>query len=148
MANPSTIWAQLAMPNPPAGSVPFVLSDGITISTDVSNFSYSNVTLDLTLTNGFVPDAALNIGQPSPVTTNHIVGSVTLAAGTSSVVVNCALLRTGAKVFIQRRATDTTATQLGVVVTAVGQFTINANANATAAVNIDYWVVNTNIQSS
>lgn len=147
MANPSTIWAQLAMPNPPAGSVPFVLPDGITISTDVLNLSYSNVTQDLTVTNGIVPDSFSSTGMPSPVTVQHLVGTVTIAAGTASVVVNCALLRTGAKIFIQRRSTDTTAVQLAVTST-TGQFTITANANATAAVNIDFWVVNTNVQTS
>lgn len=148
MANPSTIWAQLAMPNPPAGSVPFVLSDGATISTDVLNFSYSNVTQDLTVTNGIVPDSFSNTGQPSPVTVNHLIGTVTMGAGTASLVVMASLLRAGAKVFLQRRNTDTTAVQISTTSIGVGTFTITANANATAAINIDYWVINTNLQAS
>lgn len=148
MGNPSTIWAQLSMPNPPSGSVPFVLSDGVTIGTDVLNFSYNNSTLDLTVTNGVVPDSFPNTGLASPVTVNHLIGTVTIAIGTSATVVNCALLRAGAKVFLQRRTTDTTAVQLATTNVGVGTFTITSNANATAAFNVDFWVINTNIQSS
>lgn len=147
MGNPSTIWAQLAMPNPPAGSVPFVLPDGITIGTDVLNFAYSNVTQDLAVTNGIVPDSFNYDNLPTPVTVLHLIGEVTMAIGTSSVVVNCALLRVNAKVFTQRKSTDTTAVQLAVTIQA-GAFTITANANATAAFNIMYWIVNNNLQTS
>jgi hypothetical protein len=41
MSNPSTVWAQLALPNPAVGGVPFVGSDGATILIDVLNFYWS-----------------------------------------------------------------------------------------------------------
>lgn len=142
----STIWAALASPNSAAGSIPFVDVDGATITTDVLNLSYSKVTQDLTVTNGFVPDSFPNTGTPSPVNVNHLYGTVSMAVGTSTVVVNCPLIRAGAKVFVQRQATDTTAVQIAANIT-VGSFTITANANATAAFNIEYMVINTNLQT-
>lgn len=60
MGNPSTVWAQLSMPNPPAGSVPFVASDNVTIITDVTNFNYNPVTKTLTITAVNTPNITCN----------------------------------------------------------------------------------------
>lgn len=42
MANPSTIWAQLSFPNPPAGAVPFVFADNASIVSDVGYFWFND----------------------------------------------------------------------------------------------------------
>jgi hypothetical protein len=147
MGNPSTIWAQLAMPNPPAGSIPFVLSDGITIGTDVLNFFYDQVNNVLDITNGievFSFDAAA-AGQ---VTINHVAGSGIMAAGSLSLtVLNNKILNSHAKVFIQSRSNDATATRFSVVLGG-GGFLITANAAATANVTIDFFIVNCSVQTS
>lgn len=40
MTNPSNVWTQLSLPNPPAGAVPYVDTDNASIVTDVLNFNY------------------------------------------------------------------------------------------------------------
>lgn len=53
MANPSTIWAQLAIPFPAGGSIPYVDSDDATIVTNVSAFNFDPAKLQLNVqTNG------------------------------------------------------------------------------------------------
>lgn len=53
VANPSTIWAQLSLPNPASGAIPFVNTDNVTIATDVLNFYYNSLTHQLSVdTNG------------------------------------------------------------------------------------------------
>lgn len=42
MSNPSAVWTQLSLPNPPVGSIPFVDTDNATIITDVINLHYDN----------------------------------------------------------------------------------------------------------
>lgn len=148
MANPSTIWAQLAMPNPPAGSVPFVLSDGATIGTDVLNFWYDPTLDELHTSNSAVIKSQQNqAGVASPVTINYPSGIATIKAGASSVVVNNNKVRTNALVFIQRRNVDATAISLSVTV-GVGSMTITSNANATGDVNVNFLLVNVDIQTS
>lgn len=143
MGNPSTIWAQLSMPNPPAGSVPFVLTDGVTIGTDVLNFYYNPVDQSLFLNGGFKTNSSYSQwGVVSPVTVNHLMGGATIKAGTNSVVINNSMLQSGAIIIIQRRNTDTTATQLSAVQTSVGVITVTSNANATADVNFQFLAIN------
>lgn len=47
MTNPSTIWTQLAIPNPASGGIPFVATDNVSIATDVLNFYYDSITTTL-----------------------------------------------------------------------------------------------------
>lgn len=83
MSNPSTIWATLSVPNPPIGSVPFVLTDSASIVTDVGNFLYkqsgdslvgSQQNYQLSVTGGvrvayqdttLTPLAAITINKPA-----------------------------------------------------------------------------------
>lgn len=141
MANPSTIWAQLAMPNPPAGSVPFVLSDGATIGTDVLNLNYNSTSKILMVSNGIEVNNQTNQqGVVSPITVNHAMGRATIKAGTSNVTVNNSTITAGDECFIQRRNSDATAVQLSAT-TGAGVITITSNANATVDVNITFMIV-------
>lgn len=45
----SSIWTQLTLPNPPAGSVPFVYTDNTTIAADPTNFNYDSSSAYLNL---------------------------------------------------------------------------------------------------
>ena len=49
MTNPSTIWSQLSMPNPAAGSVPFVFTDNATIVADVLNLWWNQAARQLSV---------------------------------------------------------------------------------------------------
>lgn len=51
--NPSTVWVQLALPVTPAGAIPFVDTDMVTIDIDVANLWWDNANNRLSLgTNG------------------------------------------------------------------------------------------------
>lgn len=49
MANPSTVWASLAVPNPAQGGVPFVYTDNATMIIDVLNLFWNQTGLGLTV---------------------------------------------------------------------------------------------------
>lgn len=150
VTNFSMIWTQLASPFQAAGGVPFVATDNASITMDVTNFFYDPINFILNVTNGVAPYSFNANTLPSPVTNNRPAGIITMAAGTSSVVVNCSAAKGSAAslVFAQRRNNDATATLLAVNVTGPGQFTVTANANTTNAMNISYFVLNTQVQST
>lgn len=145
MANPSTIWAQLALPNPPAGSLPYVLSDGATIGTDVLNLHYGDTTKSLYITNGTAQNYdASKVANLTPVSMTALAGRVTIAAGTNSMVVNNPNILASAFVLVQRRNTDATASQISAVC-AAGSVAFVTNANATANLVIDFLVINSSV---
>ncbi len=142
MANPSTVWAQLAIPNPANGSIPFVSSDGITIVTDVLHFSYDGTSLNLAykLKLGY---SQIALGATT-VTCNSTTGRVSLPAGQSVLTVNNSQITANSMVFTQVESQDATATFVKSVAVnpTLQTVTITMNAAATAAVNLAFLLVN------
>lgn len=152
MSNPSTIWSQLALPNPPVGSIPFVFTDGATIVTDVVNFFYTQagVTLagtlqnsQLTVAGGLRESYTDTTTTPGAVTVNKPAGRSKIAAGQSTLVVTCAFcfLSSIVGINIEGGAFDATATRFQVTPGA-GSFTVTFNAAATAAVTFSWDILN------
>lgn len=77
----------------------------------------------------------------SPVTINKPSGKVRIASGTSAVTVTCAQCYTSSHCFISKEHNDATATDFRVVCSN-GSFTITANGNATANVDLHFWLIN------
>lgn len=82
---------------------------------------------------------------PGNVTTTKTFGRVGIAAGSSSVVVTCPAVTPETKVwaYIAQATADTTLLRVERVLPASGSFTIYGTANATAAVAIDWAVIDT-----
>lgn len=144
MANPSTIWAQLALPNPPVGSIPYVLSDGATIGTDVLNFNYDSNFLTLFVANGLSLDLVdTTAGTANPITINRRAGRFKVAAGATNNVVNCSLASVGDLVFSTIETTDATMNRCVGRVTSAGVVVFTFNAATTGAVTISFILVKT-----
>jgi hypothetical protein len=152
MTNPSTVWAQLALPNPAVGSLPFVDTDGASIITDVLNLFYTKAgaslsgslqNSQLTVAGGLRETYSDTTGVPGAATINKPAGRVKMAAGqTSLVVTNSYCFATSiVNAQIEGAAFDATATRLQVTPGA-GTFTITFNAAATAAVVISFDILN------
>lgn len=81
MSNPSLVWAQLSIPNPAAGSIPYVDTDNASIITDVLNLNYFTSSHELFAkyyqgdTLGTVAPLAGSIGEYQ-VTTGAVVALV------------------------------------------------------------------------
>jgi hypothetical protein len=150
--NPSTVWSQLATPNSPVGSLPFVYLDGYDIEIDVLNFFYSQtgVTLSgsqketqLTVAGGLRVGYTDTTSVPGAATINKPAGRVKLAAGQTSLVVTNNFVFASSIIRLQiEGAFDATAQRLQVTAQANGSFTISANAAATGALTISFEVVN------
>lgn len=80
---------------------------------------------------------------PGNVTYNGIQGSVAIAAGANSVTITNSLIDANTKITanIAQAAADGTLTSLPRIVPAAGSVTIYGNANATAAVVVDWSIV-------
>lgn len=151
----STIWTQLSSPNSPAGSVPFVDDDTVTIDTDVLNFKYTPDKPQSTLTGSFRPkqltvDGGMRICfddltgtvVPTAVTINKACGKVIIPAGANTIRVNNTYCAPGAVVLLQLETVDATMKN---VVPAVGNnaFNINGDAFSTGNVRVAFMIVNT-----
>ena len=150
MSNPSTIWAQLAIPNPPIGGVPFVFTDNATIVTDTVNFNYTQLgaslsgtlqNYQLTVYGGFRIAYSDTTSIPGAATINKPAGRVKIAAGASTVVVTNAYCFASSIVQVQLEAADATLTR-AIVTPANGSFTITGNAAATTATQVTFVVTN------
>lgn len=154
MTNPSTIWAMLALPNPPVGSIPFVAPDSTTIVTDVVNFFYSQAglslypgsiaPLQLTIFGGLRTGYSDLSGTPATaVTINKPAGRVALPIGQASIIVtdNYCFASSLVRLQVEGMAFDATATKFQVT-PGNGSFTIVANANATATVVLNFDIIN------
>lgn len=77
---------------------------------------------------------------PGALTTTLPAGRVTIAAGSSSVVVTCPAVDVNSKIFavINQAAADGTLLRVERIVPGAGLFTIYGTANATAAISIDW----------
>lgn len=82
---------------------------------------------------------------PGAVTTTKTFGRVGIAASSASVVVTCPSVTAESKVFavVAQAAADVSFLRVERVLCAVGSFTIYGTANATAAVVIDWALVDT-----
>lgn len=150
MTNPSTVWTQLSMPNPPQASIPFVTTDGATIVTDVLNFFYSQglsalsgsiCNYQLTVYGGVRKAYTDTTATPGAVTINKSAGRVKLAAGQTSLVVTSSYAFASSIIKLQLETADATLTRV-IPVPAAGSFTITGNAACTAAVNITFVIEN------
>jgi len=142
----STIWAQLSLPYSPAGSIPFVLSDGYTIATDVLNYSYNadgnqRVYLANKITFAYTATATSG-GGATAVVNNSPTGRVIMSAGNSSLTVTNSQCTATSIVIINVESNDATATIKKSVIPANGSFTITMNANCTSAVTFSFVIVN------
>ena len=145
MANPSTIWAQLSIPNPAGGSIPYVYNDNITIVTDVANFSYEAGALgnnQLNLAQPIQMAYASNTTAGSTVTNNSPSGRVILLAANKILTVMNSFVTAKSIVLVTKETIDATGLYVAAVVPAAGSFVVTLNANTTGAVTFSYVAVN------
>lgn len=150
MTNPSTVWTQLAMPNPPQASIPFVTTDGATIITDVLNFFYSTglsaftgslAASQLTVAGGLRTSYSDTTGVPGAATINKPAGRVKLAAGQTTVVVTSSYAFLTSIINVNIETADGTLTR-AIAIPAAGSFQIVGNAAATGAVTFSFNIHN------
>lgn len=150
MTNPSTVWTQLSLPNPPAGALPFVDIDNASIVTDVLNLYYTalNSTLtgsevpgQLTVQNGIRLSYTDNSGMPGSTTINKTAGRVAIAAGQTSITVTNSCCFSTSIIDINVETVDATLTRANVT-PGTGSFTITGNAAATGNVKLSFIVNN------
>ena len=96
------------------------------------------------IANGLAVNSAGPV-TPGAVRTERSFGRVGISIGVSSVVVTCPIVTAESKVFavIAQAAADSTLLRVERILCANGSFTIYGTANATAAVAIDWAVVDT-----
>jgi hypothetical protein len=142
MTNPSTIWAQLSLPNPASGSLPFVANDNQTIVTDVSNFNYDPVGLQLFIQNG------LNVGYSTvatpgvSVTCNTASGRITVPAGNASFTLNNLLITANSIVLVHMETNDATSFNIRTIIPSLGKVVVTLNAASTGPIVFSYLVFN------
>ena len=152
MGNPSTIWGQLSTPLSAFGSLPYVTSDGITITTDVQHFYYidgtwtslagSQVPYQLSVWNGLAVKYTDTTSAPAnAVTINTTAGRLKIPAASSSVVVTCSACFATSIIHLQLETADATLTRV-IPVPAAGSFSISGNAAATAATTVTFEITN------
>ncbi len=144
MGNPSTIWGQLSTPYSASGSIPYVDSDGVTITTDVQNFFYDPIKHQLNITNQLVLSyAVIPVGGVS-IVNNNTSGRVVVSAGQSYITVSNNKITANTIVLHTLETADATATT--VKVTAVNStlltFTFTMNTNATGNTILAFVLVN------
>lgn len=81
-------------------------------------------------------------GTPGAATINKPSGQASIAAGASSVVITNSTVTTASIIIVPLQATDATCTSVKSVVPASGSFTVNVNANCTAATKLGFVVHN------
>lgn len=153
MSNPSLVWAQLAIPNPPIGSVPFVYTDGATIITDVTQFKYIQtgdinigtsgyLASQLLVANGLLVDYGTAAVGSFPVI-NNIAGRLMIPAAASfAVVTNNKVFATSIIIAVIEGAIDATATRVQVTAQSNGSFTLTTNAAATGNLAVSFIIIN------
>lgn len=143
----SNVWTQLTLPNPPAGSVPFVWTDGTTIAADPLNFNYDSVNSILNVTNGIAVNIIGALNPPLPgggtqVVANGVAGRAILLAGVTNLTVNSSSYKTGDIVIAQLETVDATAVSLIVYGTGLpNQFFIQPKIPPTSNTTISWFIV-------
>lgn len=138
--SPSTVWGQLSMPIAPAGSIPFVNTDNITIFIDPLNFNYSQTLDNITITNGILVTHGDSTATPGAAIINNIAGRSKIAISASSVVISNTLAAVGDIVICTLETADTTLTRV-IAVAGAGNITITGNATATAATTVAWFLL-------
>lgn len=133
----SNVWTQLTLPNPPSGSVPFVFTDNVTISCDVTNFSYDLTNFRLLIANGLKIAYTDTSAVPGAATINKSAGRVKIAAGQTVLVVTNSLVAAGDIVDVNIETLDATFNRV-ISIASAGMITITGNAAATAAVTMSF----------
>jgi hypothetical protein len=142
MSNPSTIWTQLSVPNPPIGSIPYVDTDGATIVTDVTHFYYTATTTSLFVTSIKVGYAS-NTTPGSSVACNATSGRVQMSSGRTTLTVTNTFVTAASVITVVSESNDSTALYVRSVVPGAGQFIITVGpANSTAVMNFSFMVIN------
>lgn len=152
MANPSTVWAQLALPYTPVGDVPFVDVDNITIVTEHLYFNYCSSTAtpstpdvkakQLTAFGGIRVGYSDTSNVPGNAIINKPAGIVPIGAAGQTVQVNSIYCTARSIVLCQLMTADATLKSVTVVV-ADGVFVITGNAATTGAVKVGFFILNT-----
>lgn len=154
MSNPSLIWAQLSIPNPPVGSVPFVYIDAATIITDVLNLKYTQVGDVLLGTSSFLPyqltvAAGLRLAYqdttnvPGNAVINTIAGRFKIAAGQTAATISSTSCFASSIIDARIEGSyDATAIRAQVTSQTAGSFIVTLNAAATNDVVISFIVNN------
>jgi len=148
----STVWTQLALPLSPAGCIPFVFADNVSIDIDPNNFMYtpSGAPLSGTLNEyqhtmaGGIRVGWLNNSQTdtSPRTMHSPSGSLTIPAAATSVTITNRYCHTNSLEFLQKRTNNTGVINIGPQVSE-GSFNIVCDAAPTANTRVDFFIVNT-----
>lgn len=161
MGNPSAIWSQLSLPNPPSGSVPYVDSDNASIIVDSLNYFYSGNLADPTIFSstdsrfgtGGIFDAQLTVKNgirrhyidssavPGNAIINATAGRAAFAIGTGAVVITDSYVTATSLIDVQLETADATLQRV-TVTPAAGSFTVTGNANATAITKFNFKVDN------
>lgn len=160
MGNPSSFWTQLALPNPPSGSIPWVDSDNASISVDFQNFYYSGPIADPTVFSSTDPRASTSIfdsqltvkngvrrhyldtsAAPGNAVANATAGRSAFAAGASVVTITDSYVTATSLIDAQLETADATLNRL-IVTPGPGSFTVTGNANATGITKFNWKVDN------
>lgn len=151
----STVWTQLSSPNSPAGSVPFVDQDNVSIKTDVLNFKYIVDEPLANLTGSFRPkqltvDGGLRVCYtdttatitPTVITIDKPAGKFIMPAGQTNIRINNTYCAPGAIILLQIESNDAT---MDFVFPALGNntFVVQGNAPATSNCRIAFIIFNT-----
>lgn len=147
--SPSTVWAVLALPNSPAGSIPYVATDNININIDPTNFVYNAVKAMLTISNINPTNIAVTVGDitgvPGAGTINAIVGIAKIAIAQTTINISNNLAEQGDIVFAMcpgvPGADATLKYIVSAYVSAAGNIVIIGNAAATAATIVQFLLI-------
>lgn len=137
----SNVWTQLSLPNPPAGSVPFVWTDNTTISIDPAGFNYNSTTQNLKVAGGLTMNSTIIVAAGATVIANSPVGIVGMPVGANVLSVLNNLVKAGDIIFTAINNNDATLTRVAASASADGIITIVGNAAATAQVGISFLVI-------
>lgn len=149
-SNFSTVWTQLATPNSPVGSIPFVDTDGTSIVTDVLNFFYTAADGDTSgskLPGSATVLAGIRVGHqdrtatPGSVTINKISGRVRIPAGVANITVTSDHCFSNSIVQLVLETVDATLVRV-YPACYDGGFVLSGNAAATIAVNVAFIINN------
>lgn len=132
------------MPNPPAGSIPFVASDNASIITDVLNFNYEATNKRLTIAGGLIVGFTDTSASPGGAMANTISGRSSIGSGQSSIVITNSLVALGDIVSATLETADATLTRI-VAVAGTGNITFTGNAVATATSVLSWLITKTNV---
>lgn len=143
MSGASTIWAALSLPLSPVGSVPYVKSDRVSITTDATNFRFDTTLLQLNIEGGIkvnYTDSTSNL--TGSVSINGSAGRVKIPAGSNTCIVTTEYVDENSVILLQLETSDATLTRVRPTSIVDGQFIVSGNANATASCTVGVFIIN------